>query len=141
MIVIAIISILGLMAVAATNSVSRSGRDTKRQSDLKLVQSAIEQYRVDLNFYPDTNIFTGTSFTDSLGGAAATRTYISSMPTDPTAGQTYCYQPLPSGCNNTAVGGTKCTQYNLYGRLENPPGTATYTCSGVTTYNLQIPSQ
>lgn len=146
--IIAIMSAIGFMTYT---SVSRQGRDSKRQSDLRSIQSALEDYYRDQGFFPDavglnaklnlastdrstTQIFTNT--TGNPGMPAITRTYLNVLPVDPIYKSTgrYFYS-TPSPCDNLS---TKCTSYCLFAKLENStPGTGT--CSNGT-YNFAVTS-
>ncbi len=124
LIVIGIIAVLAAAGLAIYTKVSQNARDARRQSDLRSIQSALEQYNSDQFFYPNTpgNTFPwGAAFTNSTGNpdaATLPKTYLNSVPTDPTVGTTtpYYYVAQPGICNNTA---TKCTSYCLYANMEN----------------------
>lgn len=155
LIVISIIAILSVIGMVAYGSFLKSSRDARRQSDLKLIQSALEEYHSDLIFYPTATITNGVtgmrnllssggSFDSSIGvgngtAPATTKTYLNAIPQDPTPSTTtpYCYTAAPSGCTNSSA--SRCTSYTLYAKLENPPsGAGPYTCGSVSTYNLQV---
>ncbi len=128
--IIAILFAIGLMAYSA---VLKQGRDSKRQSDLRSIQSALEQYYSDQGFYPTGN-FTGLDtlfytdqtpvFNSSTGNPspAASKTYMNLVPRDPTYTGTgrYYYWASPDACDNSNV---KCASYCLYAWLEDstPP--------------------
>jgi len=102
LVVIAIIGILSSVVLASLNTARAKGRDARRVSDIKQIQLALELY-ADQNFgkYP-TTLCTGT-------GCIAP-TYISTLPTDPSAGASYKYAALGTGTN--------CTGYHLGAVLE-----------------------
>lgn len=52
LVVIAIIGLLSTLAVVALNSARQKSRDSKRVSDVKQVQTALELYFADKNEYP-----------------------------------------------------------------------------------------
>lgn len=146
LITISIIAILSIIGLVAYSSFMQTARNNKRQSDLKLIQSALEDYHSDLLFYPtDINsaLSSGGLFDSSTGlgsGTAPTvsKTYLNNMPKDPTANTmtSYCYVSSPAGCTNSAS--NRCLSYNLYAKLENPPsGASSYSCSSQT-YNFQV---
>jgi len=100
LVVIAIIGLLSTLAVVALGSARLKARDSKRLSDLKQVQTALELYYTDKNAYPieTTAITLGGDTTDCLNasgfGAKATcavaNPYMGLIPTDPGTG-TYSY--------------------------------------------------
>lgn len=113
LIVVAIISLLMTIAISSFSSLQENTRDARRQSDLKVVQSALEQYHADQGYYPTSSDFSFSS--DSL--SAGNRTYLKKVPNDPTDAATtpYVYKGLPDSCT-----GTSCTKYCLYSKMENP---------------------
>lgn len=145
LIAITIIGVLAAIGFVAYGSVLKSGRDSKRQSDLRFIQSALEQYHNDQGFYPTDpgmNILGAdppvplTSSTGNPSPPATVKTYLNSPPKDPLGTPRYCYLPTPrTACDNTPS--NRCAGYNLYAKLENGPTSPTYTC-GVTTYNLRV---
>ncbi len=96
LVVIAIIGLLSTLAVVALGSAKVKARDSKRLSDLKQLQTALELYYTDQNNYP-----TGTAVTLGAGmyeclnasGWAAigcTNPYMGKVPSDPN-GSAYVY--------------------------------------------------
>lgn len=142
LVVISIIGILIALSLAAFQGVRRAARDGKRQSDLKIIQSALEQYRSDQNFYP-FEITSGAAITSSTGRPAPTptplRTYLSQVPTDP-QGAVYIYQasPLSPACNNSS--GNYCLNYCLYAAVENTATAADTACPNQPDYNYEVTS-
>lgn len=125
MIVISIISILSVVGMAIFSKVLQNGRDLKRVGDLKNIQSALEQYRVDQLYYPQYSsatcsngklaFITNCPLTSSNG----VKKYLDKLPTDPlaSAAYPYVYTALPSGCDNTST--NLCNNYCLYAAVEN----------------------
>ena len=112
LIVITIIAILSAIGLVLYGSFIKSARDAKRQSDLKFIQSALEDYHADRLSYPATFTF-GVAFLDSG------REYMKEVPKDPQPSQSYSY--VPSGCTDSV-----CTGYCLYANMEgNPPSSDT----------------
>lgn len=102
LITVSIISILSAVGLVVFTSVMKQGRDSKRQADLRSIQSALEQYYADNFSYP-AQISSGGSI------ASGNKTYLREVPADPVTGNSpYVY--TPSG-----------TVYCLYASLENPP--------------------
>ena len=144
LVVITIIAILSAIGMAGYHIVQKNARDSKRQADLKLIQSALQQYQSDQFFYPSGSLPFGSPLTSSIGNPsppANEKTYLNIIPKDPSGPQRiYCYRAVPysPACDNTA--NNKCTNYELYAMLENPPsGSPSYNnvgCSG--TFNLKV---
>lgn len=127
---ITILAILAAIGLITYSMALRQGRDSKRQSDLKAIQSALEQYNSDQFFYPtsDLNNFLDDSPPPSLTNCkgspspcTVSKTYLNSLPqdpTDPTGSKRYRYDALPAACDNSTTA-TRCTGYCLYAVLEN----------------------
>lgn len=113
LVTISIISILSAIGLVVYSSVLKQGRDSKRQSDLRSIQSALEQYYADNFSYPSqAQVVFGSPL--SAGG----KTYMNTVPKDPNA------SPYPQYVYTLSSG-----VYCLYGKLENSsPGIGT-TCS------------
>ena len=109
--IIAILTAIGILTYAA---VLKQGRDSKRQADLKAIQSALEQYRADSIGYPESITFGSTLVNNG-------KTYLNQVPNDPLSGQSYCYQltgsayELFANLENSAPGGGNCNSatYNF----------------------------
>lgn len=150
LVVITIIAIIASIGLISYQKVSQSGRDSKRQADLKQVQSALEQYFADQFFYPAGYSTYGLLFGSAFDGTSGNpnplvkvKLYLSKLPCDPLSnncemgGTQYCYKPSPDVCDNSST--NKCNSYKLYAILENPPiGSFTYTCAGRSDYNLEV---
>ena len=139
LITVSIIAILSAIGFVVYSNVLKQGRDSKRQSDLRSIQSALEQYNSDQGFYPFSEwmngsptcglddliagyVSCGTSFTNLTGNLVyvpVTKTYMNSLPQDPTGTARYKYQASPGTCIHGVAG--PCTSYCLYAKLENPP--------------------
>jgi prepilin-type N-terminal cleavage/methylation domain-containing protein len=137
LIVVAIISMLALVGLVSYGVVLQRGRDTKRVADLKIIQSALEQYRADQGMYPTSPL--PNPFT------VGNKVYLNTIPSEPlSTNPAYCYVPkrITDTCSSIATpvcSGTTCNSYCIYAKLENPPvGAATYSCSSVATYNLAV---
>lgn len=128
LVVITIIAILATIGLVMYGIFLKQARDAKRQSDLRSIQSALEQYFADQFFYPTTITF-GSALTFS------TKTYMSSVPQDPSSGTTtpYVYQASPDACDNST---TKCTSYCLYANLEN--AAIPSSCTDKTGYDMEV---
>ena len=94
LVVIAIIGLLSTLAVVALGSARVKARDSKRLSDLKQVQTALELYYTDNNGYPTAASSTlgsaGFECLDSTGfkgeGTCAADAYMGQVPSDPSSG-------------------------------------------------------
>lgn len=142
LVVISIIAILSLVGLVYYASFLKSFRDSRRQSDLKLIQSALEDFRADQFYYPyarvdacasDGKFRLGCSLTNTTG----TKTYITTIPHDPT--QTAAdYSYLPSGASCADATPQNCLSYCLYGALELGGITSDPGCSPTSPYNLGV---
>jgi prepilin-type N-terminal cleavage/methylation domain-containing protein len=147
LVVITIIAILSAMGLIIYGSILKDSRDAKRQSDLKTIQSALEQYFADRFYFP--NITTGSfpfgsALTNCTGVTSCTvsKTYLNSVPTDPKPSPQpqYYYEKRPSGCDNTPT--NRCTSYCLYANMENTSNIAPTGCtfpSGGYDYGVTLP--
>lgn len=92
LVVIAIIGLLSTLAVVALNSARQKSRDSKRVADVKQIQTALELYFADNNYYPTaaSAITLGSaSYTklcdDGFGNSDCTgTTYMGLVPAAPT---------------------------------------------------------
>lgn len=110
MITITIIVILAAIGIISYQTVLKSGRDSKRQSDLLGIQSALEQYYSDQSYFPEVVTF-GSALT--YGSGPAMKTYMTKIPQDPLNNAPYQYTWSPYGCSSS-----KCASYCLYAKLE-----------------------
>jgi general secretion pathway protein G len=99
LIVIAIIGVLASLVAVSYSSAQRRARDSQRQSDLKAIQNALEQYYADNDGnYPDddteNNCVVIGDAVDSSGNH-----YLpgEALPTDPKTGESYIF----GTCNNS----------------------------------------
>ncbi len=121
LVVIAIIGLLASIVLASLNSARIKGRDARRLSDLKEIQTALELYYSDHNKY----IINTTAITDNAGfqtalAALSSGGYMSTIPNDPgsnhytylstASGSFYCLGANMEGtapassCNTTSLG-------------------------------------
>jgi len=138
LIVIAIIMVLSAVGAVGYMMAVRVTRDAKRQADLKIISSALEQYQNDAHNYPPNQItFTiGMNLTDPTG----TKVYLNDVPTDPSPSSTYplyLYTPLTrtgASCSGTPA---NCQCYCLYAVLEAGSSMAAL-CPDTGSYNLEV---
>lgn len=115
LVVISIIAVLSAISISTFATLQKNSRDAKRKSDLKVIQTSLEQYKADGRYYPATSwLVIGT--TGPIAGYG--KTYLARIPTDPGSTQ-YLYQGLPSTCDNT--GSNLCLSYCIYAQLDNTP--------------------
>jgi prepilin-type N-terminal cleavage/methylation domain-containing protein len=113
LIVIAIISILASLAAVSYSSAQRRARDSQRQSDLKAIQNALEQYYADNDGnYPGDDCDPGT---DYLPGG---------LSSDPKTGVSYA----PSVCTTSAY--CFCTELEAAGSGNASNGNCSFASSG-----------
>lgn len=115
---ITIIAILAALGLSGYAQVQRSARDSRRQSDLKLIQSALEQYHSDQHYYPS-----GSTLPSPLINAG--KTYLTIVPKDPKDQSAYSY--VSSGCDSSSA---NCTSYCLSAQIEGTVPTSACTNSG-----------
>jgi prepilin-type N-terminal cleavage/methylation domain-containing protein len=108
LIVIAIIGILASIVLVGLGPVQKKGRDSRRISDLKEIQTALELYFNKNGSYPSDSSW-ATLQTDLKGAGIGT----ANIPNDPRVGQNYGY----------AVNSAK-TSYVLGAQLEDPSNSA-----------------
>ncbi|MCD4694491.1 prepilin-type N-terminal cleavage/methylation domain-containing protein [bacterium] len=91
LVVIAIIGLLATMSVVALSSAREKARDSRRLSDVKQIQTALEMYYSSVGEYPAT--------LDTNGGgeiATSSQVYMAEIPQNPT--------PVTDGACETGVG-------------------------------------
>lgn len=120
LVVISIISILSLAAIVAYSTVLKSSRDADRQTDLKVIQSALESYFNDQKYYPVSLPAAGSSF-DSPG-TTNIKTYLNTLPDDPDSSKDYSYE-------GTECVATKCKKYCLYADGESVEDMTNTSCT------------
>ena len=86
LIVVAVVGILASLVLVGLAPVQRQGRDARRISDLRQVQTGLELYFVRNGEYPDTQSW--TELMDTLVNAGIG---ISNVPQDPSPSKTYQY--------------------------------------------------
>ena len=120
LIVISIIAILAVIGLVAYSTFLKNARDARRQSDLKFIQSALEEYHSDQHAYP-------TALTDL--SPASGKIYITTIPKEPVPGRPeYNY-----ACT------ANCVSYCLSASLENTSFAPENGCSNpIGDYNFTI---
>lgn len=132
LVVIAIIGLLSTLAVVALGSAREKARDSKRLSDLKQVQTALELYFTDNNTYPTSTAVTlGGASAQCLGsngfqasGSCVGTVYMGLVPKEPQPGQqSYIYNgsstsytidaALEGSINDLTAGAIRATQNGI----------------------------
>jgi type II secretion system protein G len=118
LVVIAIIGILSSIVLASLDSTRKRGRDSRRLSDIKQIQLALELYYDQNNGFPTCISNAPNSWQAGVTCAQQNLTnpgYISVVPTDPSGtNRDYNYTPY------AAIGGsaTQCISFHLGATLE-----------------------
>jgi len=111
LVVIAIIDLLSTLSILALSSARARARDTKRVSDVKQIQTALEMYFNDTGAYP---VIGSVDPGDTLWTSGGT--FLKTVPTPPTTADGSC-GPQPaytySPYNLSNGGGTYSLQYCL----------------------------
>lgn len=139
MIAISIISVLTAIALVTYQDINKKSRDARRQSDLKVIQSALQQYFADQNYYPSNDIAQSTSLTYSYteNNQPKTKTYLNQMPVEPkTDNSRYMYIASPPGCTNSVD--NYCASYCLFANLEGTPPSVSGCTPPNPTYNFYV---
>lgn len=89
LIVVAIIGILASVVVVGLGPAQRKGRDSRRLSDLRSVQNALELYYGKIGHYPDQAAV--TSWDTLVSTLVAADIGTKQIPNDPATGKSYAY--------------------------------------------------
>ncbi len=136
LVTIGIIGILATVTVVSVGGARGKARDSKRLSDIKQMQSALELYSSDVGgFYPGgTDALIGETdgytvicedgFVTVANKANCTSTYLSPIPKDPTnsGALIYKYTAKTAAGGACAAGATDCTTYSITFELESKSG-------------------
>jgi len=109
LVVVTIIGILAGIVMINVSMAAPTGRDGRRQADIKQIEAACEQYFSDYRKFP-------TSIDVLVSGD-----YLKELPKDPknVAPYTYTYDKNPATCDNAGNG--NCSEYCTYAKLERNP--------------------
>jgi general secretion pathway protein G len=130
LIVVAIISILASVVLVGLGPTQQSGRDARRLSDIREVQTGLELYFSKCGFYPGSascgGAGTAIDYTNMATALTGSSIGVSTVPNDPTVGKSYWY--------GTNAGGTS---YVLCTALENANNAAfiNYTLPSLTGFS------
>ena len=137
LVVIAIIGLLSTLAVVALSSAREKARDSKRLSDLKQIQTALELYYTDKGAYPTTaagvasislGVLNTTDCLDATTGftskATCTTPYMGLVPADPqdaNADYVYISPSTGNGLTYTINASLEGTVGNLIKTIQASP--------------------
>lgn len=145
LIVISIIATLSVVGLVSYTNFTKSSRDAKRQSDLKLIQSALEEYHGDQLFYPGSINF-GNRLTNG------NKTYLNLVPQGAKGSsieyvyRAYKWNPgrttqvlCRDQDNGDSDSANNCIKYCLYSITENLIQ-RNNNCSDIATHALEVTS-
>lgn len=133
LVTIAIIATLSVIGIVVYKEVFKNSRDGKRQADLKLIQSSLEQYHNDQFYYPTRTPGNGAPCNSGafkigcpLKNLAGDKNYLNVIPNDPgfdpsTGLPTYYYDTKPGSAQPCENDPTKCKTFCVYAIMENQP--------------------
>lgn len=128
LVVISIIAILMAFAVASFSNAQIKARDSRRISDMKNIQAAMEQAYTTAGVYPDIVSGSPGGANGTCTATAAILPQLSPFPVDPKASNPVYQCDQDSNANPT----TYCACANLEGTAGgNSTATADNTCSGI----------
>lgn len=114
-----------MISIASYDSLTKNARDSQRKSDLKTIQSGLEQYYHDQGFYPAASSFPFASPLRNTTGnpaspAPSPKAYINNLPQEAVypSSSPYLYLPSPFPCDNSSAT-NQCRSYCLYATVEN----------------------
>ncbi len=98
LIVIVVIAILAAITIVAFNGIQARARDSERTAEAKLLQNAIEMYRVDNGTYPlHASGNDNSGYSISVIESLLVPKYINSLPQEPNSTNYYQYVRGTSG--------------------------------------------
>ena len=136
-VVIAVISVLVLIAVPQYNGILQRSNDTERKTDLTSLSAQLEYYYGRYGGYPTLASLNNSTFrqnnkissgdNSSLLADPRNRN-VTTLSSTATPNNAYSYIPEPSGCvsptdnngNTVSTASTICNRYRLIARLEDP---------------------
>ncbi|MBI5620310.1 prepilin-type N-terminal cleavage/methylation domain-containing protein [Candidatus Gottesmanbacteria bacterium] len=133
LVAVTIIAILISIGVVSYGSVNKRSRDAKRKGDVEQLRSALEMYRADTGYYPNTG---SGSWADASGlSTPLVSTYLPAIPSDPKSStQVYRYTA-------TNLSGGNYYGYCLSALIEseNPTDTCTPDTNNSHNYGVKSP--
>lgn len=131
-----IIAVLIAIGTVSYTSINKRARDTRRRSDIEQLRSALEQYRSDSGYYPNTGASWVTASTLDPTLVTGATVYIASIPTDPkSTTQSYRYQATnPSGTPTQYYGYCLTAYFETAEQTDTCPPDSSAQPIGYTTY-------
>ncbi len=127
-----ILAVLAAIGLVSYSKVNQRSRDSKRKSDIEQIRSAVEMYRLDMGYYPNTGSGAWSNAEDL--SSALVSTYMPGIPTDPKSlTQTYRYKA-------TSLSGGFYYGYCLSALLESENPTDTCPPDTVNLHNYGVKS-
>ena len=125
---ITIVGIIFGIVINSAASIQRSSRDAQREADLKLIQSALQQFYADHQYFPKDSLLATVG--NGLNSVDSTKRYMEKIPGDPLTSNPYCYQSKVSFSSSTActLDADRCHYYALWANLENSTASTTTVC-------------
>ena len=131
LVAVTIIAILTSIGVVSYSSVNKRSRDAKRKGDVEQLRSALEMYRADNSYYPNTG---SGSWADASGlSTVLVSTYLPAIPSDPKSSQTYRYEA-------TNLSGGNYYGYCMSALIESEDPTDTCTPDSGSSHNYGVKS-
>ena len=132
LVAVTIIAVLVSIGVVSYASVNKRSRDAKRKGDVEQLRSALEMYRADIGYYPNTG---SGSWEDASGlSAVLVSTYLPAIPSDPKSTQVYRFRA-------TNISGGNYYGYCISAILESedPNDTCTPDTTNLHNYGVKSP--
>ena len=126
---VSIIAILSAIGLLAYSDFTKNARDSARKSDLKLIQSALENFHADQLYYP---------YEITMGGSltADSKIYLNKIPNDPLPSRDYSY--VASGTNCAETTPQNCTSYCLFVDMEGQQPDSDVGCNPLSPYDYGV---
>lgn len=105
LIVIAVVGILASVVLVGLGPIQRQGRDARRLSDLRQVQTGLELYYSRNGSYPNVNTWADLT-TQLITGGAGGNVGVSNVPNDPRAGAGASYFYGTNAGSDYVIGAT-----------------------------------
>ena len=130
LVVIAIIGLLSTMAVVSLNSARTKARDTRRQGDIKALQTAIELYKTNNTSGGDAAPVPASNTWAALGTTLAST--VTTIPMDPnntgSYAYVYCWDTAASSSSKYLVAAALEQNIDIPSDIDTKPALNTATC-------------
>lgn len=137
LVAMSVIALLMAITIVSYDSLTKNARDAQRKSDLKQIQSGLEQYYRDQGFYPASSpspLTAGAVMTNLIGNPASPapspQTYLKEVPGE-AVDSTHPYLYVPSTIN---------ASYCLFAEMENASNVSLTTGCSSGDYNYSVSS-